>query len=113
MAARTGHYVNGKKGVALESEFDEEDPDGDEYEDDYDDEEDEEDEDEEEEEVDAEEDVDVARTRRRGVPGARDRARVGPNGVKANGRDELFNFGSNLTVAGESRARLYLADKAY
>ena len=82
--------------MALESEFDEEEPDD--YEEEYDDE-DEDEEDEDEDDVDPEDDVDLARNRRRGVAGGRERGH--PNGTKVNGRDELFNFGSNLTVAGE------------
>ncbi|KAH8114975.1 hypothetical protein DFH11DRAFT_1590736 [Phellopilus nigrolimitatus] len=90
-----------KKGTVPESEFDEDDPDGDDYEEEeYDDEEEDEEEDEED-DVDAEDDVDIRnRNARRTAATNRDRGRVAQNGVKANGRDDLFNFGSSLTVAG-------------
>ncbi len=95
-----------KKGVVppAESEFDEDDQDEAEYEeDDYDEEEDEE-EDEDDEDVDPEDDVEMrARNARRGTAVARDRRGM-PNGTKPNAKDDLFNFGSNWTVAGALRS---------
>ncbi|KAI5121483.1 hypothetical protein M0805_003938 [Coniferiporia weirii] len=89
-----------KKGTVPDSEYDEDDQDPDDYEEDYD-EEDEDEEEDEEDDVDAEDDVDIRnRGGRRGAAPNRDRARSVPNGAKANGRDELFNFGNSLTVAG-------------
>ena len=93
-----GGLTNGKKGP--ESEFDEDEPENDDYDEEEYDEEEEEDEEDDDEDVDGEEDPDGRpRTVRRGVHNTRGRGP--PNGPKANGRDDLFNFGSSLTVAGE------------
>ena len=92
---RKNTLANGKK--VQDPDYDDDDPEPDDYDDEEYDDEGEEEEDEEEDDIDAEEDMDVRnRGARRAV--GRERARV-PNG-KANGREDLFNFGSSFAVAG-------------
>jgi hypothetical protein len=90
-----------------ESEFDDEDADEEEYEEDedYEEEEEEDEEEDEEAEEEAEEDEadDKRPPRRAAVPAPLPKGRQPPpvNGANPNGRDDLFNFGSNLAT-GES-----------
>ncbi|KAF9804679.1 hypothetical protein IEO21_09293 [Rhodonia placenta] len=98
--AKGAVMTNGRKPVKPpESEFDEDDAEEEEYEEEEDYEEDEEEEDEEDEEDDAdgEDDEDVKPQPDRRMPSRR---RATANGTKANGRDGLGGFGTNLTVAG-------------
>ncbi|KAG8215173.1 hypothetical protein J3R82DRAFT_8688 [Butyriboletus roseoflavus] len=98
---RTPALTNGRKPPKHESEFDDDDDEGDEdeyeEEDEYD-EEDEEDEEEDEDEDGAEDEEEDAKPRDRRNVGSRGRRPV--NGTKAIGRDGLFNLGSSLTVTG-------------
>lgn len=94
---RTPALTNGRKPPKHESEFDDDDGDEEEYEEEEE-EEYEEDEEEEEEDEDPEEEEEEVKPRDRRNPGVRGRRPV--NNAKANGRDGLFNLGSNLTVTG-------------
>ncbi|KAG2151084.1 salt tolerance down-regulator-domain-containing protein [Suillus bovinus] len=93
---RTPALTNGRKPPKHESEFDDDDGDEEEYEEEE--EEYEEDEEEEEEDEDPEEEEEEVKPRDRRNPGVRGRRPV--NNAKVNGRDGLFNLGSNLTVTG-------------
>ena len=90
--------TNGPKKPMQDSEFDEDEPEGDDYDDEDDYEEEDEEEDDEEEDVDVEDDVDIRnRTGHRTAP-TRDRGRT--NG-KMNGNEDLFSLGASLTVTGK------------
>jgi hypothetical protein len=90
--------TNGPKKPVPESEFDEDDPDGDDYEEEEYDEEDEEEEEDEEDDVDVEDDVDIRNRAGHRTAPAQERART--NG-KLNHRDDLFSLGQSLTVTGK------------